>query len=299
MKECVARGSCMTPELRRDFWQDFKRYLGESNSLHCSRVTTDGWMWHDANLTAGNLLSMLRVRLREIGVKYTLNGADANTVFAFLLDHRKSIDVVFEVAPQWRTGGDGSNVIEVRRAVASYERQVWPDQFRWLQRQLETFRLALSPLIGRVPPKGETRQWDEDAFVREVRAWNPAAIGPAKEILSWSSAHGAAVVWGRGRRCGSFCPTITHGGFPYQLVSVRTDGAFALLFTQLRKSPLFGEKARRLELLRHLNEVRYFALPDAVVDFRQSLPLAMLADHAACAQFVDALDWFRERVSSD
>jgi len=298
VKEHGIAGHCGTPELRREFWQGFKRYLEGASSVRCARVTSDGWMWHNADLTTGNLLSMLRLRLGEIGVKYTLNDADTDTVISYLLAHRKEVDTVFDVAPEWRAGGDGSAVIEVRRAVQSCEPQVWPEHFRWLQRQLETFNLALWPLLGRVPPKGDTRQWDEGSFMHEVRAWNPASAGPARAILDWSLAHNAVVSWGRGRRCGSLTPTICRGGFSYQLVSARTDGTFALLFTHLKKSPLFEQRARRLELLERLNRVKFLALPDTVVDFRPSLPLAMLADDAACAQFLDVLGWFRDSVRS-
>jgi len=294
-------GDCGTPELRRAFWHGFKRHLEGASSVRSARVSTDGWMWHNADLTTGNLLSMLRVRLGEIGVKYTLNDADANTVFLHLLAHRHEVGSVFDTPPEWRAGrasGDGSNVIEVRKAVRSYDRQEWPEHFRWLQRELETFHLALWPLVGRVPPKGDTRQWDEGLFMRELGVWNPVTVSPAKAILESALARGAVINWGRGRQCGSFAPTIVHRGSSYQLVSVRTDGTFALLFTQLKKSPLFAPKAKRLELLQRLNRVKCFDLPEGVVDLRPSLPLAVLADEGARGQFLDMLAWFEENVRS-
>ncbi len=292
------RGAANPQELRRDFWQSFKDYMQESSSVRCARVTTDGWMWHRTDLSTGNLLSMIRIRLGEIGVKYTLNDMDAETVFSFLLAHRETVDAAFERALTWRPGGADSQVIEIRRPADLTARQTWAEHFSWLRRQLETFHLALWSLVGRLPPRGERRQWEAGSFMREAQRWNPASVQPAKAILEWSLAHRAAATWGRGGRCGSFTPTIPHCGFPYQLVSVRTDGTFASLFTQLKNSPLFWGEAQRRDVVRRLNCVGPLALPEAVVSLRPSLPLAVLADGPALAQFLEVLDWFEDVVRS-
>lgn len=294
--EGAAKCSGITPWERRDFWQRFKWHMEACSGVRCSRVTSDGWMWHNTDLTIGNMLSLIRVRLGEIGVKYTLNDANAETVNAFLHGHRQSVDAFFTDAPVWRVGGDGSRVIEVRRPVEAFDRSLWPRHFLWLQRQLETFHVALSPLIGRMPPKGEITHWDEELLFRELQVWNPTSVGPAKALLDWTHHHGATATWGRGRRCGSFAITSSHQGTPYQLVRVNADGTMSLLFTQLRRSPLFQEPSCRLELLRRLNEVRPFALPEQVIESRLSVPLAMLADGSACDEFLDVLCWFGTRV---
>lgn len=291
-------GAASVPQLRRDFWRSFKHYMEDSSSVRCARATTDGWMWHNADLTTGNLLSMIRVRLGEISVKYTLNDADADTVFSFLRAHRQEADAGFEQAPTWRPGGANSHVVEIRRPGDLLDFEAWPGQFGWLRRQLETFQLALWSLVGRVPPGGERRHWDQESFLRELCTWNPASLGPANAILDWALAHGAIVSWGSGRQCGSFSPTIPNRGFPYQLVSIRTDGTVVLLFRQLSNSPVFHETARRLDALERLNRVRYFALPDTVVDLRPSVPLNVLADDRSCTQFLHVLDWFRDTVKS-
>jgi len=286
------------PGLRRAFWHSFKRHLEEASTVRSSRVSTDGWMWHNADLATGRLLSILRVRLGEIGVKYMLNDADADTVFAYLLAHRAEVEGVFDVPPEWRAGGDGSNVIDVRRGVRSYDREEWPELFRWLQRQLETFHLALWPLVGRVPPRGEMRQWDEVSFMRELHAWNPTAMGPAMAILEATPAPDVSVSWGRGRHRGSFTRAIIRRGTALQLVSVRTDGTAAFLFTQLKRSPFFAPRQRRLELLEHLNRLECVSLPDSVIDLRPSLPLALLSDEAVVRQLLDVLAWFEDNARS-
>ncbi len=291
-------GGVSVPQLRHDFWSSFKRYMEDSSSVHCARATMDGWMWHNADLTTGNLLSMIRVRLGEIGVKYTLNDADADTVFSFLLAHREEVEAGFEQAPTWRPGGTNSHVIEIRRRGDLLDLAAWSEHFSWFRRQLETFQIALWSLVGRVPPGGERRHWDQESFLRELCTWNPTSLAPAKAILDWALARGATVSWGTGRQCGSFSPTIPNGGFSHQLASVRTDGTVVLLFRQLSNSPLFYERSRRLEALERLNGVRHFALPDSVIDLRPSVPLNVLADDCSCAQFLRVLDWFEDTVRS-
>ena len=54
----VVNGPCE----RRGFWQRFEWHIEQSSDVSCARVTTDGWMWHNCNLTTGNPLFMLRVR---------------------------------------------------------------------------------------------------------------------------------------------------------------------------------------------------------------------------------------------
>lgn len=289
-------GGASVAQLRQKFWRSFKRYMEDSSSVRCARATTDGWMWHNADLTTGNLLSMIRVRLGEIGVKYTLNDADANTVFSFLRAHPQELDAGFEQAPTWRPGGANSHVIEIRRPGDLLDFEAWPEQFGWFRRQLETFQLALWSLVGRLPPGGERQQWDQTSFLRELCTWNPASLGVANAILDWALTHGAIVSWGSGRQCGSFSPTVPHGGFPHQFVSIRTDGTVVLLFRQLRNSPVFYERNRRLDALERLNRVGHFALPETVVDLRPSVPLTVLADDRACTQFLQVLDWFEDTV---
>ena len=286
------------PQLRLRFWRSFKRHMENTSSVGCARATTDGWMWHNANLTTGNLLSMVRVRLGEIGVKYTLNDADADTVFAYLGARRQELDAGFEWAPTWRPGGVNSHVIEIRRPGSVLDVDSWSEYFNWFRRQLETFQHGLWGLVGRVPSGGERRQWDRESFVRELRTWNPASLGVANAILDWALTRGASVTWGSGGQTGSFAPTHPRGGFPYQLVSVRTDGSVVFLFRQLSDSPAFSARARRLEVLERLNQVEHFALPEKVIDLRLSLPLAVLMDDSADEQFLDVLDWFEDTLRS-
>ena len=95
------------PQLRREFWQAFKLHMEETSSIGCSRASSDGWLWHSADLSSGYLASILNVRAGEMGVRFRLNEPNADTVFSFLQAHRGEIDAAFDTPLAWRPG-DGA-----------------------------------------------------------------------------------------------------------------------------------------------------------------------------------------------
>jgi hypothetical protein len=285
-------------QLRREFWRQFTDEMAAHSSIGCSRVSSDGWMWHAADLTFGYLASLLNVRRAEIGVRYRLNDAGADAVFAFLESHRPAIDAAFDVPPTWRPGEGSSHVIEIMRTADVPARAGWAGHMRWLREQLETFQKALWPFVGRVPPAGQRRLWDEPSLLRELAAWNPSCLGPATAVLRWAQMRGQDIQWGRGGQTGSFTPTTMHRGVRYQLAAVRTDGSIRLLFARLMDLPPYTDHRRRLEIVERLNGVPFGHLPAGVIDARPSLPLAMLGHADACAGFVAVLDWFRGDVKT-
>jgi len=287
-----------TPELRREFWQALRRHMEETSSIGCSRASSDGWLWHSADLSSGYLASLLNVRRGEIGVRFRLNEANADSVFSFLRTRRAEIDAELAPAPSWRLGEAGSHVIETMRAADIADRSSWPRLMGWLARNLEGFQRALWPLVGRVPPVREPRLWDEQLFFRDLTAWNPNSISPAAALLRWGQRRGDPPQWGRGRQCGSFAPSVMRHGVSYQLVSVRTDGTLQLLFARLKGSPLFADRARRLELLAQVNQVRHLRLPAETIDQRPAVPLAIFTDPDARTELITLLDAFHDAVKT-
>lgn len=285
-------------QLRREFWASFRDEMKDVGDIGCSRASSDGWMWHTASLSAGYLASLVNVREREICVWFRLNDANADTVYSFLGEHRDRVDREFVTPPRWRRGGGRSHVIEQRRRADVRDRDAWPEHMTWLREQLQDFQRALWPLVGRVPPLGERRRWDEDLFFGELGAWNPDCLAPARAVLDWAHERGEEVQWGSGGQCGSFTPVIMRRGVPHRLVSVSTDGTLRLLFSRLKESSVFAERDQRVEVLTRVNEVRHVRLSDKTLRQRPALPLALLTDSVAAGQFTRLLDWFRETVRS-
>jgi len=294
----VRTASVGASQLRREFWQAFKLHMGNASTIGCSRASPDGWMWHSTGLSSGYLASLVNTRRGEIGVRFRLNETNADTVYSFLRSRKREIDDGLELAPTWRSGDRGSHVIEVIRAADIRERAAWPEHMAWIKDRLEGFRVALWPLVGRVPPPRERRLWNEELFFTELSEWNSTGLIPAAEILRDAQRRGEAIQWGRGGQTGSATPTIWRQGVAYQLVSVHTDGTLQLLFARLRELPRFENRARRLDLLEQVNEVQHVHLPDQSIDQRPAVPLSLLADRSAASEFAKLMGWFHDSVTT-
>ena len=204
---------------------------------------------------------MVRVRQGEIVAQFALDELTAGTIFSFLQAHRREIDAAFADAPAWRTAGTRTHEIEVRRPADITTEQAWPEYFDWFVRQLSAFQHALWPLVGRLPPSGGTRQWDEGSFFSELAAYTPSALAPARELLRWSQANMSMVEWGHGKRYGSFVPRARREGRLYGPFSVWTNGTFILRFAGLKKEWPFDEPAVRLDLLERVNLLPHLRPP--------------------------------------
>jgi Domain of unknown function (DUF4268) len=290
--------SMTAPQLRLEFWRTFKLYMSNASTIGCSRATSDGWMWHSADLSSGYLASLVNARRGDIGVRFRLNGMNADTVYSFLRSRKEEIDAALGVALAWRSGDRGSHVIEAMHAADISEHAAWPEHMAWLRDRLEGFRETLWPLVGRVPPPHRRRVWNEELFFHELSEWNSTGLIPAKELLRDARRRGDGVHWGRGGQSGSFAPTISRHGVAYQLVSVRTDGTLQFLLSRLKESPIFENRSRRLELLARVNEVQCVHFPDQSIDRRPAMPLGLLTDSSAAAEFAKLMDWFRDAVQA-
>lgn len=287
-----------TPRLRREFWSAFRNHVGQKDGVKCGRASSDSWMHHNGHLNGGTLFTMVRVRQGAIATQFALDDITASTIFSFLKAHRADIDSAFSGVPQWRTAGVRTHEIEVRTEADLTSRCDWSRYFAWFVEQLEAFQTALWPLVGRVPPAGDNRPWDEESFFAELGLHTPSAVAPARELLRWSQVNMSLVQWGRGKRFGSFVPTVRRQGRLHNAVSVWTNGTVVLRFADLKRESPFCDASLRAEFLHRLNRVPHFSLPRDAVDLLPSIPLPILAEAGSLTRFLDALDWFVQAVRS-
>jgi hypothetical protein len=255
-------------------------------------------MHHNGDLNGGELFTMVRVRQGEIVAQFALDELTAGTIFSFLQAHRHEIDAAFSDAPAWRTAGIRTHEIEVRRPADITDTQAWPEYFDWFLRQLSAFQQALWPFVGRQPPAGSKRQWDEESFFAELAASTPTAVAPARELLRWSQANMSVVEWGHGKRYGSFVPRARREGRLYGPFSVWTNGTFILRFAGLKKEWPFDQPAVRLSLLERVNLLPHVDLAPEAIDALPALPLPLLAEPAALERFCDVLTWVLATIRS-
>jgi hypothetical protein len=145
-------------------------------------------------------------------------------------------------------------------------------------------------------PARETRRWDEPSFFRDLeerRGKDEAEA--AKRILGWANARDLRIWWGRGKQDGSFFPLVEYRSVTHWLFSVWTYGRVEVQFQHMGKSP-FGERTKRMELLRRLNEIQGIDIPVDKISKRPSIPLHLLTDDAVVGQLLSTWDWVVQEI---
>jgi hypothetical protein len=146
-------------------------------------------------------------------------------------------------------------------------------------------------------PGSMAKQWDEASFFQKLesrRGPKEAAVG--RQIFGWAKNEGLRIWWGKGRIDGSFYPMIDCRGDTFYTVGVWTYGTIEIPFQMMQTKALFNDEAKRLELLRRLNELPGVSIPQQAITKRPSIRLHLLQDAKVLAQFIDLLAWICEQV---
>jgi len=139
------------------------------------------------------------------------------------------------------------------------------------------------------------RQWDEEQFFNELAARNnPPCVKVARGILDWIRPKVTYVWWGKGKTNGSFVPVLRHAGTSHQLLAAWTYARVEIQF-QWYRTP-FDSQGKRLELLGRLNEIPGVSLPEDSISKRPSIPMDLLSNDEALAQFKSIFEWFIEEA---
>ncbi len=154
--------------------------------------------------------------------------------------------------------------------------------------------------VTRTPGK---RQWDEASFFADLEARRgPDEVAVARAILDWARRSELRIWWGKGEKVGSFYPMLDHAGGLDWTVSVWSSGSIEVQFQQLARAHAdtdrhpFVDEAKRLELLRHLNDVPGVSIPETAIARRPNIPLAVLVKPNALDAFLKVLDWLVAEV---
>jgi hypothetical protein len=86
-----------------------------------------------------------------------------------------------------------------------------------------------------------------------------------------------------------------HKGRSYYPFAVYTYGRVEIQFQHMRRRP-FDDEAKRLELLRRLNEIEGVDISVNKLTKRPSIPLSALRSTAALKQYLQAFDWYVQEV---
>lgn len=142
------------------------------------------------------------------------------------------------------------------------------------------------------------KKWDEISFFAQLESRCSAEEAEvARRILGWAREKGLRIWWGEGSRDGSFFPVVDHRGTSNTLIAVWTYGRAEVQFQHMTQPP-FDDEAKRLELVRRLNEIPGVSVRDDAIFRRPAFDLSTLRDRTAMRRLTEALDWAVDEIRS-
>lgn len=148
----------------------------------------------------------------------------------------------------------------------------------------------------------ETREWNEDLFLEELRARGQAdQAAVAEEMFDWARATSLRTAWGSGKVDGIALFMVDQNGGAHYTFTVRTGfkNPYVQLpfgWMQTRQLSPFDNESKRHELRERLNRIRGIKVPpDAVAKF-PGIYLSQLRDKKVLEQFLEAFDWCIQEI---
>ncbi|MCH8994344.1 MAG: hypothetical protein IH959_05170 [Chloroflexi bacterium] len=194
---------------------------------------------------------------------------------------------------------------ELRRIVEFLGEQMTPAEVFAVEVKQFLGEDGLQTLVPQVvaqtsTPKHTTRpgkSWDEESFFQALDANASELVQPARAILDWAGTKPLRITWGRGHQSGTFMPVLDHNSTEFKFIMVWTDGSVQVLFGDLQAKPPFDADAKRLELLRRLNQVAGVQIGTDAIKY-PSFSLSSVQGRADMSRFLSALDWAIEEAKA-
>jgi hypothetical protein len=147
------------------------------------------------------------------------------------------------------------------------------------------------------------RQWDESTVMQTIEEKRGTGIANvARRLIEWARKNASDINWGKGATDGSFSPLFDCGlEYPVIPFRVYTYGNAEILFNRLvgNKTAPFDQDARRLELLRRLNEVPGIELPESGIHRRPAISLRALVERDNLSKFLSVIEWELMEIRSE
>ena len=195
---------------------------------------------------------------------------------------------------------------ELRRIVEFLNRQMRPAEVLAIElRQYEGQGLkTLVPIVlgqtqEAIQKKSSTsrpalpkRAWDATALMTEIiEKADETAVAASRAIVDWIGRRANRVTYNSNPVWGWMGAVFEKDGAEIPLLRVHSDGSVAVYFEYMLHKPVFGDIARRQDLLDRLNAVPGVRLPPDAVSKRKTIALKGFTP-AATSQFLAVMDWF-------
>jgi hypothetical protein len=139
--------------LRIKYWTAFRSYLQEHKSkLRPQKPSRDHWYGFGIGTSRAHTNALIITRESKIAVELTINSEDAKSIFNELIKQKDSVEAIVGSPLEWREMPDKkASRIVLFNSVDPYDEATWPQQFAWLQSNLEKFDQAFRPLLANKP----------------------------------------------------------------------------------------------------------------------------------------------------
>jgi hypothetical protein len=135
--------------LRIKYWSAFRTYLQEEKSkLRPQKPSRDHWYGFGIGTSRAHTNALIITRENRIAVELVINSEDAKDIFNDLFRQKEGIEKVIGAPLDWREMPDKKSCrIVLFNSVDPYDEASWPQQFAWLQSNLEKLDQAFRPLL--------------------------------------------------------------------------------------------------------------------------------------------------------
>lgn len=142
-----------TKTLYLNFWTAFKEYsMNSGTSLNLRKARPQHWYSIAVGRSKFNISLTASTMYSRIGCEIYMRGSHAKQAFKLLQKDRKAIEA--ETGPlEWQELPDGQDcrIVLFRTGIDLPDRSVWPEVFKWLKSEAETFHKAFSQRIKNLP----------------------------------------------------------------------------------------------------------------------------------------------------
>ena len=139
-----------TKKLQLEYWQVFRSVMEQSNgAVRPTKALPQHWQTFAIGRSRFLLYATLDTRNARIGVQLILQGEDAKAHFSLLRDQRDEIEIDAGEKFEWRELPDKkeSQINLSRTNSDPSDRDLWPEQHKWLFDKLELFHKTFAARI--------------------------------------------------------------------------------------------------------------------------------------------------------
>jgi len=148
---------------------------------------------------------------------------------------------------------------------------------------------------------GKKERWTEDEFLAELaKNTTPEDASTAKKIKIWADKNEIRTDYGSGDELGSLFLEYQRDNRVLVSFTLNTDGNVRIDFRWMRTYPPFIEPAKRMELLKKINEIEGITIPESSINGYPTFPIRVLHREQEFIKFTKIVLWvMQEYKNSD